>query len=229
MSRLRVAAFAIALLLVAGTILAFGSFTEIQFLASQFGAPAISPTYHGNPHSTEGDDSMVTERKLVHTVTSRPEKDTSRDHVHIDSNRTPITGSNTPSSSSIFPSYLPVGISLLSVDSFDDLGEEILHFAGDDGRSLTIMLAEGGVASGGLPVLEGRNEAVTIGQSDSHGQFIRGAWHRLANGQVEWDQEVMSVLLFERADDVVVLLALPGPEWSKEELTRVANSLGASS
>ncbi len=212
---------AITLLFVGGAVLVYGAWVS----SGQTEQSIVSPTDSGNPQSSEGGDTAVTENDLVKTVASLPETDDSLTHAEPLS----FTTVSDPSGMTVLsPGYLPSGMTLQQVATSAGSEEKVLDYVNEAGLSLQIRVGVT-IDSEGLPIKEGNVEVVTVEGADSNAQLVRGSWHQLPNGKVVWDREVMALFLFSWEGTAVMFMGFPGSAWSQEELVRIAESMRLSS
>lgn len=124
----------------------------------------------------------------------------------------------------LIPQYVPDGFSLQQVKATRDRQLLSLEYRKTNGPGLLIIGIGGRVVPTGLPVKRGHSEQVEVSGA-SNPQFIRGMWASKEGGEISWHEDFSVRLIFYRGDELVMMLGIPGTEWSKEELVRVANSL----
>ena len=228
MSRAKNIIIVIIALLTIGAIGAYGYIAEVHLFAAYGGQTAISPTNLVSSQSSEGENTMVTERKLVRYVTSPPLPGVPEKHVHQPLPAPSPTPGNTPSV--LVPDYLPSGLSLQKVHTSRGGATTHYYVRGDGSLQNSLQIRVGGtVTPAGLPVSEGSAEEVNIQGADFGGQLIRGMWHQHQDGPVKWNPDVIVMLAFYRQNELVTLTGVPGSAWTKEELVQIASSLRPSS
>lgn len=183
-------------------------------------------------HSEKGDPPMTTDRRLVNPVTDVPR------HV-----QTPVRSYAQPvrvieevdtlddaltarPDGLLVPEHMVEGFSLQNIRADRETHEVVLDYrraADADRAGLTIFMNEAGVPWG-ISVQEGHSEKVKV-RGATEAYFIRGAWTRTPEGKVAWGTDIMVRLMLYRDDRLVTFMAFPPPEWPKERLVAVANSL----
>ena len=179
---------------------------------------------------SKGGDTMTTENVLVRPVDSHPNNNQPA-HTNNQSSKVYQEISGLPEAarlhggSVLIPQYVPDGFSLQQIKSTRDRQMLSLEYRKADGPASLMISIGGGIVPTGLPVKRGHSEQVEVtGASDT--QFIRGMWlASIDGGEVSWHEDVSLRLIFHRGDELIMILGIPGNEWSKEEIVLVANSL----